>query len=200
MSQSVNKPANEKGISLLEVLVSIVVLTVAMLGSALLAARLMNGQQQTKYLSLASTLASEKLEDLNRWSANDPPVCVPTGSSSVGSLTADVAQTTLCPSGASESVNYYDDVYLGATNGSFSETVSSSSNGSTIYTTTTHAPDGTVTTSTSAQPPQASTFHRRWMITMNAPVNGVRRVTVLVTLLGGTVQTPVKFQMSLVRP
>ncbi|HUY13608.1 MAG TPA: prepilin-type N-terminal cleavage/methylation domain-containing protein [Terriglobia bacterium] len=200
MSQSVHKPANEKGISLLEVLVSIVILTVAMLGSALLAARLMNGQQQTKYMSLASTLASEKLEDLNRWSANDPPVCVPTGNSSVGSLTTDVVQTTTCPAGASDGVNYYDDVYLGATNGSFSETISSVSGGSTVYTTTTHAPDGTVTSSTSPQPPQAPTFHRRWIIEMNAPVNGVRRVTVLVTLLNGSVQVPAQFQMSLVRP
>lgn len=200
MSPSVHKTENEKGISLLEVLVAIVVLTIAMLGSALVTARLMNGQQSTKYATLASTLASEKLEDLNRWSANDPAVCVPTGSASVGSLATDVLQTTTCPAGASDSINYYDDVYLGNTNGSFAETISSVSNGSPVYTTTTHAPDGTVTTTTSATPPNSPTFHRRWVIEMNTPVNGVRRVTVLVTLLDGSVQPPVNFQMSLVRP
>jgi hypothetical protein len=44
------------------------------------------------------------------------------------------------------------------------------------------------------------TFHRRWIIEANQPVAGTRRVTVLVTLMDATVQPPVNFQMSLVRP
>jgi hypothetical protein len=52
------------------------------------------------------------------------------------------------------------------------------------------------------------TFHRRWIIEANTPVAGdssiclpgTRRVTVLVTLMDLTVQPPVTFQMSMVRP
>ena len=52
--------------------------------------------RQSRYMSLASDLASEKLEDLNHYSPNDPQVCVPAANTSVGSLTSDIMQSTTC--------------------------------------------------------------------------------------------------------
>jgi prepilin-type N-terminal cleavage/methylation domain-containing protein len=202
MSQSVPKrPTNANGFTLIEVLVATVVLTIGLLAAAAVTTKMMTTGRQSKYMTLASTLASEKLEDLTRWDPNDPNVCVPTGSTSVGSLTADVTQTTACPGGASDSISYFDDVTMGATDGAFSETISGISGGNPVYITTVHAADGSITISTSSTPPSASaTFHRRWVIEGNSPTTGVRRVTVLVTLLDSTVQPPVTFQMSTVRP
>ncbi|MGH9355782.1 MAG: type IV pilus modification PilV family protein [Terriglobia bacterium] len=204
MSQSARKQArNADGFSLMEVLIAIVVLTVGLLAAAALTAKMMTTGQESKYMTLASTLTSEKLEDLDRWDADDPQVCVPSASTSVGSLTSDVTQTTTCPAPglASGTVTYYDDVTLGATDGAFSETESTVSGGTTQYVTTVHAADGSIQTTTSTTAPAApATFHRRWIIEPNSPVTGVRRVTVLVTLLDQTVQPPVTFQMSMVRP
>jgi Tfp pilus assembly protein PilV len=81
----------------LETLVALIVLTVGVIATASLAARCMSTTRQSKYMSLAAELASEKLEDLTQWDVNDPQVCVPAGSTSVGSLTSDVLQTTTCP-------------------------------------------------------------------------------------------------------
>jgi hypothetical protein len=190
----------------------------------------MSTSRQSKYVSLAAELASEKLEDLNRWDVDDPQICVPTGSSSVGSLTSDILQTTTCPpplsmcasTGMSDTVNYYDDVSINTvvtggnspcpstTYGCFSETVSTYQNGSQVYITTVHPPNGQIQALTPAStiPPTLVTFHRRWIIEGNTPVAGVssiclagtRRVTVLVTLMDRSVQPPVTFQMSTVRP
>jgi prepilin-type N-terminal cleavage/methylation domain-containing protein len=217
MSASVLSKLPEDGFSLLEVMVALTVLTVGMLATALLSTSMMSGGERSKYMSLAASLASEKLEDLNRWSAHDPQVCVPTGSTTVGSLTADVSQTTTCPAGLSASVAYSDNINIslnangtgancpGATAGCLAETVSSVVAGSTVYTTTYHTPDGQVNVSTSATAPTTTTFHRRWIIEQNPTVNGatvtgVRRVTVLVTLMDNSVQPGVTFQMSTVRP
>jgi prepilin-type N-terminal cleavage/methylation domain-containing protein len=205
----------ERGFTLMEVMVAIVVLSVALMAAGLLATNMTAGTNQSKYMSVAATLASEKLEDLDRWDANNPQVCVPTGFSTEGSLTADIVQTTVCSAGASASVNYYDDVSIslsnnaadgisncpGGTAGCFAETVSSQSAGSTVYTTTYHSPNGQiVTTAPNATAPGNTTFHRRWLIEANQPVTGVRRLTVLVTLMDSSVQPTVTFQMSMVRP
>jgi hypothetical protein len=169
---------------------------------------------QSKFMSLAAQLASEKLEDLSRWDVDSPQVCVPAGSSSVGSLTSDILQTTLCPPPVSncqasggnwDDVTYYDDVSISTvitgpvspcpstTYGCFSETVSTYVNGSTVYATTVHPPSGQIQKlPSSSTPPTMVTFHRRWIIEANTPVAGVasiclpgtRRVTVLVTLSG----------------
>lgn len=212
MSPSAHRRSSDSGFSLLEVTFAIIILTVALLSAALLTARIMGGGQQSRYMSLAATLASEKLEDLNRWDVDDPAICVPTGSTTVGSLASDVLQTTTCPAGTSDSVNYYDDVNIsltgngtgsncpGSTSGCLAETVSSVSGGSTVYTTTYHTPDGQINTNTSSTAPASTTFHRRWIIEANQPVTGTRRVTVLVTLMDLSVQPPVTFQMSMVRP
>ena len=221
------RAASDRGFTLLETLVALIVLTVGVVATATLAARCLSTSRQSKYMSLAAELASEKLEDLNRWDTDDPQICVPAGNPSVGSLTSDVLQTTTCPpplnmcssTGNSDVVNYYDDVSINTviagsnspcpstTYGCFSETVSSPGSGSTVYTTTTHAPDGTITVTNPTTMP-TPTFHRRWIIEANTPVAGVsaiclsgtRRVTVLVTLMDLSVQPPVTFQMSMVRP
>jgi prepilin-type N-terminal cleavage/methylation domain-containing protein len=188
------------GFSLIEVVIAIAILAVGMLSIAALMAQTMSGANRSKYMSLASTLASEKLEDLSRWPASDPHVLVP-GGGTAGSLTADVVQnvtvgTTVTP------VNYFDDVVTAVAGGSFSETVSGVDpiSGAPQYTTTTHAPDGTVSTTVTNSPPTQVTFKRRWVIEQDQPVAGVRRVTVLVTLQDPSVQPPVTFQMSMVRP
>jgi Tfp pilus assembly protein PilV len=211
MLPSAREQPLDAGFSLLEVTGAIFILTIGLLAAALLNSRMVGGGQRSQYMSLASTLATEKLEDLNRWDIDDPQVCVPTGTADEGSISSNVLQTITCDSGNSAGVNYYDDVSISLTNssgncgsstsGCLAETVSSVSGGSTVYTTTYHSPDGQInTTAPSATPPTSSTFHRRWVIEGNSPVAGTRRVTVLVTLLDQSVQPPVTFQMSLVRP
>jgi len=189
-------------------MVAIFVLTVGVVAVAALAGTMMTTGNRSKYMSLEASLASEKLEDLNHWAANQPQVCVPTGDASVGSLTSDVLQTTTCPLGATASIAYYDDVNINFSNsstdcvsslgGCFDETVAA---GGAQYTTTYHSPDGTVTTATTATAPTNMTFHRRWIIEANSPVAGVRRITVLVTVTSSDISpfNPT-FQMSLVRP
>jgi len=212
------RAASDRGFTLLETLVALIVLVVGALATAILAGRCMSTSRQSKYMSLAAELASEKLEDLNRWDPDDPQICVPMGSSSVGSLTQDAPlQTTTCPGGAFATVNYYDYVAMNTvvtgtnspcpntTYGCFSETVSTLSNGSTTYLTTVHPPSGQIQTLTTSTAPTVYTFDRRWVIEQDPVVNGVtitgaRRVTVLVTLLDASVQPPVTFQMSIVRP
>lgn len=186
------------------------VLCIALVAVGLLVGRMMTGSGRSKYLSTSTVLASEKLEDINRWSKSDPQICIPTGSTTVGSLTADIIQTTTCPTGASASVNYYDDVFPNLTNGSaacqdvsdgcFAETVSSVVGGVTKYTTTVHSPNGIVQSTTTNSPPGGSAFHRRWVIEGNSPVNGVRRVTLQVSTTDPSIKPPVIFQMSIVRP
>ena len=153
------RSASDHGFTLLETLVALIVLVVGVLATAALAAHCMSTNRQSKYMSLAAELASEKLEDLSRWDVDSPEVCVPVGSSSVGSLTSDFLQTTTCPpplssctstAGNSDVVNYYDDVSISTvitgsnspcpstTYGCFSETVSTIQNGSTVYATTVH--------------------------------------------------------------
>ena len=222
MSASAPESAKAQGFSLLEVTVAISVLSIALLAAAALVGKVMQGGQSSKFMSAAATLASEKLEDLNRWNSDNAQVCVPKGVSSVGSLTSDALQTTTCEGGASANVNYYDDVSMsltaavdcpGSSAGCLAETVSSISGGSTIYTTTYHSPDGTISTSTSSTPPAAATFHRRWIIESNpvvkgltlacpssGPVTCLRRITVLVAATDQSVKPAVTFQMSAVRP
>jgi Tfp pilus assembly protein PilV len=206
-----HKQAANAGFTVIEVAVAIFVLTVGLVSVAALAGTMLTTGNRSKYLSLEASLASEKLEDLNRWPASQPQVCVPTGTASLGSLTSDVLQTTTCDSGASGSVAYYDNVNINFTSGTsdcasstggcFAETVTYQNGSTTEYTTTYHSPDGTITSSTSSNAPANMTFHRRWVIEANSPVTGVRRVTVLVSLQSTNVQpSNATFQMSMVRP
>ncbi len=211
-----HKRARSGGFSMLEVVVALAILTVGVMAAAALTAKMLATGHQSKYMSLASTLATEKLEDLNRYSPNDPQICVPAANTSVGSLTSDAPpQSVTCTAGSgyTGTVAYNDNVSISynissspcpnPTAGCFSETVSGLSGGNPSYTTTYHSPDGQIVPTTSSTAPTNVTFHRRWIIEANNPatvVAGTRRVTVLVTLLDNTVLPTVNFQMSLVRP
>lgn len=197
-----------RGFTMIEVLVAIIVLTVGLVALSALATQTVTGTQSSRFAGLAANLASEKLEDLNRWPVNDPNVWVAAGSTA-GGLTSDV-QTSVTSPLDTESINYYDNVYISNTNvstsdesGAVSETVFGMVNGTETYTTLTHNPGGTITsTSTTSAPaaiPNAISFHRRWVIERDQPVTGVERITVLVTLSNQYVQPPVSYQMSLVR-
>lgn len=201
----------QAGFTLIEVLVAIVVLTVGVVAVAALSATMLNTSHRSKYMSLAASLASEKLEDLNRWDAQLPQVCVPSSSTAAGSLTSDINQTTTCSSGASDSIAYYDDVSVNfsagggdcpsVSGGCFAETLSSQSGSTISYVTTYHSPDGQIAIGApTTTPPSNLTFHRRWLIEANTPVTGVRRITVRVATTDPTVQPPPVFQMSTVRP
>lgn len=213
-----HKQARSRGFSMMEVVVALAILWVGVLCAEALGVKMLATGRQSKYMSLAATLASEKLEDLNRYSPNDPQVCVPTGSASVGSLSSDsLPQSVTCPpsvawsTGFTGTAAYNDNVNISLstsssacpnpTAGCFSETVSGVTGGNDTYTTTYHSPDGQIITpAASTTAPSNVTFHRRWIIEANQPVTGTRRVTVLVTLLDTSVQPTVTFQMSLVRP
>jgi Tfp pilus assembly protein PilV len=197
------KRASERGSTLVEALIAVMVLSVGLVALGSLAAQTMTGTSRSRFISLAADLATEKLEDLSRWPTFDPNVYAASGTTA-GSLTADTSANVTSGGIPTELVNYYDDVEISDSSGAVSETVSQVISGSTSYKTTSHNPDGTITTSNStsntAADANATSFHRRWTIEMDQPVTGVRRITVLVTLNNSLVQTPVTFQMSTVRP
>jgi Tfp pilus assembly protein PilV len=181
----------------LEVLIAITVLVIGLSAMAALVTQTLSGTDRARYLSTATTLASEKLEDLNRWPASitytDPHIAPG------GSLSSD---------SSSSSYNYYDDVDLSNTNGEVIESTASTSGGSTTYNNVIHYATGYVDTSATNTAPSSAgniIFHRRWLIEANPVVNGVtltgsRRVTVVVTLTNQAIQPPVTFEMSLIRP
>jgi hypothetical protein len=154
-------------------------------------------------MSTEALLASEKLDDLNRYPINDPQIAVTNGNTA-GSLTADVTDTVTANGLPPETVDYFDQVRISAGNGNMVETVlGKDAGGNPQYTTTTHAPDGSITVATNANPPAAAsdmlTFSRRWVIELN-PANqpaGVRRFTVLVSL--NTPTKPSNFQATMMR-
>jgi Tfp pilus assembly protein PilV len=188
---------------MIESLAAILVLSVGLVGMAVLMSNMMTGGARSRYMSEAAMLASEKLEDLERYPAADPNVAVTSGTSA-GSLSSDVT-ATVTSNGSTDSVDYFDTVQLSATGGNISETESGKdSNGNTNFTTITHAPTGEVTSAIVSTLPAPSadtlTFERRWAIEKDAPVSGVRRITVLVTLTNPVLVKSVTFQMSMVRP
>src|SRR2546427_8643686 len=154
MSASPHKRFSNQGFTLVEVLLASSVLAIGLLSAGLLAGQMVSGSNRSKYMNAASTLASEKLEDLNRFDVGDPLICVPTGNTTAGNLASDINQTTTCASGSSANVSYYDDIYPNladgtttcpdGTAGCFAETVASVVGGTTTYTTTVHSPTGSV--------------------------------------------------------
>lgn len=197
-----------KGFSLLEVVVAIGVVTIGLGGLAALVANSINAGANSKYASLASTLASEKLEDLERWPTTDPNVTVTNGVSA-GSLTADTGPISVTGAdGQTYEVNYFDQVRVSMGGGSFAETITGlNGSGNETYSTLTIGPQGglpTLSTSTSA-PTTPVTFDRRWLIELNptinsVTVNNVRRITVWVQSDSDAIQPQITFQMSAVRP
>ena len=192
-----------RGFTLIEVLISVFVFAVGLVTLGSLATMTLNGTAASRYRGMATTFASEKLEDLNRWPTWDPHVCVASGSTA-GSLTSDVQAASVTCNGITSTVDYYDDVAISDSTGAVCETVSSLSSGSQVYTSTCHTPAGATTISTSgtsnAIDVGAVSFHRRWTIEMDQPITSVKRVTVLVTLVNGYMNPPVSVQESAVRP
>jgi Tfp pilus assembly protein PilV len=184
-------------------MIAISILAVGLLGAAALLAQLAGNSTSARYMSEEALLASEKLDDLNRYPYNDPAIAVPNGTSA-GSLTTDTTDTVTANGLPAEVVDYFDQVRISSGNGNMVETVLGKDvNGNAQYTTTTHAPDGTISVTQSANPPVGSgdtiTFSRRWVIEQSpagVPA-GVRRFTVLVSLQ--SVPLPTTFQASMLR-
>lgn len=195
--------SGSRGFTIIEVLVASVILLVGLVAAAGVVGSALGNTARSEYMTQAATLATEKLEDLNRFPSSDSNIAVPNGTSS-GTLTSDVLNTFTW-NGASATISYYDEVYFSPTEGALVETTTGlNANGDTQYETTTYTPDGTMTPLTYTATPPATqgsiVFDRRWLIELNQPVTGVRRITVLVTLENQSVQPPVTFQMSMVRP
>ena len=181
---------SSQGFSVVEILIATTILTIGLSAMAALVAQSLSGTERARYMAVATTLASEKLEDLNRWPAAASQVST-FGNTSVGSLSTD---------SASNGNHYYDDVDMSNANGEVSETVATSSGYSSVqhYATGVVIPNANV-----AAPSGAGTmgFHRRWLIEANPVVGGVtltgsRRITVFVTMAS----QKINFQLSVVRP
>jgi Tfp pilus assembly protein PilV len=206
-SMSRHRKQSSRGFTVIETLFAMVVLTVGLVALSSLAATTLNNTERSRFMGMAANLASEKLEDLNRYPTADCNVVV-ASASTYGSLTADSTQAVSCNSG-STTVDYYDDVDVTDNSGAISETTETGSGSGLTYTTTKHTPDGllnangTMITSSStatAAGTGAVDFHRRWTIEMDQPITGIRRITVLVTLVNGFMSPPVSYQMTMVRP
>src|SRR6202050_5749614 len=102
------KKSRERGFSLIEAVIAMVILTVGVVGVAASIGSAVKTTDNSKYSNIASTLATEKLEDLNRWPSTATQV------SAGGSLAVD-------------SAGYFDDVSLAADGGAFEEVESATS-------------------------------------------------------------------------
>ena len=205
--QVAKRRSSNHGFTLLEVLVSVVVLTIGLVAIAALISKVSGNTSRSRFMSIAAMLASEKLEDLNRFPADDPNVYA-ANSGTAGSLTANTGPVSVTSDGVTENVDYYDEVQLSGSSGFVTETVTGTdAMGNKTSTELQHKPDGTITSNTYTTAPtvggaDAVTFIRRWLIEKD-PAGlpaGVRRVTVVVTLQGLTGVNGVSFQTSMVRP
>jgi prepilin-type N-terminal cleavage/methylation domain-containing protein len=202
-SQLRRNPQRERGFTIIETMVAIAVLTIGLVGAAALMTQMLSNSGRSRYMSIAAMLASEKLEDLNRFPADDPAIVVSAGPTA-GSLTADTSQSVTVGANT-ETVDYFDVVQLSSGDGGISETSSGKdAAGNTVFTTITHKPDGTVVSTVGAAlPPLAQDtliFGRRWVIEKDQPLPGVSRITVLVTLKNPVLSQTITFQNSMVRP
>jgi prepilin-type N-terminal cleavage/methylation domain-containing protein len=180
------KRSRERGFTLIEMMVSILILTIGLVGTAALMSSSVNMGAHARYVSTAALLASEKMEDLDRYPDGDANI------QPGGSLAASIQ-------------GYSDSVQISTANGNINE-ITTTGGSTTLYT---QKPDGTVGITQGATLPAASpdmlTFTRRWLITPN-PVVGANtitnavQITVLVTLSNQALNPPVSFQTSLVHP
>jgi type IV pilus modification protein PilV len=193
-----------RGFSLIEVMVSICILTIGLLSVAALVTNTMKSGTSARYVNMANILASEKLDSLNKWPSTDPNVAAG------GSLTG--------PSTCAAGDAYCDQVTMTEASGADYETQTQLINLVPVTTTIVQTNAGCVDTPTNCSVPApaggGSTFTRRWLITAPVTVTssggtvttvgsaavGPRRVTVIVTLTNQDPQVPVSFQMSMVRP
>jgi prepilin-type N-terminal cleavage/methylation domain-containing protein len=200
-----HKGSRSRGFTLFEIMIAVLVLTVGLVAIAALVSKTANNTSRSRFMSLATMLASEKLEDLNRYPSIDPVVWAPSGGTA-GSLTADTGPVSVTSAGVTENVDYYDLVQLSGSSGFVIESITGRDvDGNTTYTVLEHKPDGTINTTTSTTAPTMSgvdavMFKRRWVIEKDVPVAGVRRITVLVMLQNVGGANAVTFQTSMVRP
>lgn len=205
MSRPTNKSREVRagGFSLLEVIVSLTILSVGLLAVASLISSTSASGTRARYTNLTNVLASDKLDNLNKWPSTDPNVDC--SSATCGSLSGGAT----CASGNI----YCDTVTVTEAGGADYETQTQEVGGAPVTTTIVHTSSGCVDTPANcgvANPPGGgSTFTRRWLITPNptissaagsTTVTGARRITVLVTLNNASINPPVTFQMSMVRP
>jgi prepilin-type N-terminal cleavage/methylation domain-containing protein len=214
------KTRRERGFSLIEVMVAVFVLVTGMFSVAALMTQMFSKTNTSREESLVAMLASEKLEDLNRFATTsgatpcaDPNIWAPDGGTA-GSLTQDMPSQSITSGGCfpAETVDYSDTVQItaggnaGGTTGAIAETVKTAAG----YVTTYHSPNGQIgpTLPSGAPPtptPDSLVFKRRWFIEKDpvingAQVTGVRRITVVVQLTDVAARPVIPFQMTMVRP
>lgn len=192
---------DSKGFSLVEVLISMAIMTVGLLGVAALIGSTLAAGAQARYMNIANVLASEKLDNLNKLPASDANV------QGGGSL----AGPATCAAGD----DYCDQVVVSELSGANYETQTQNVNGVNQTTTIVHTNNGCIDTPANCGVPaptgNGNIFTRRWLITPNPVITdpggnpralpGGRRITVLVSLSGNQPgKLPVTFQMSMVRP
>ncbi len=92
--KTVRRKNAQSGFTMIETLAAIVVLSIGLVGMAVLMSNMMTGGARSRYMSNAAMLASEELENLQRFSAGpnptdqtgaDPEIAVTSGSTA-GSL------------------------------------------------------------------------------------------------------------------
>ena len=180
------KRSRQRGFTLIETMVSILILTVGLVGTAALMSNSVNMGAHARYVSTAALLASEKMEDLDRFPDNDPNLAPG------GSLTADIT-------------GFSDSVQISTANGNINE-VTTANGVTTLYT---QRPDGTVVVTSGGALPAATpdmlTYDCRWVIAANPTVGanvitGAVQITVLVTLTNQALKPVVTYQTSLVHP
>ena len=199
--------ARAHGFTLIEVLVSIGILSIGLLSVAALIGSTMKSGTTARYMNMANVLASEKLDTLNKWPSTDLNVACTTGT--CGALNG--------PATCAAADEYCDQVTMSESSGGDYETQTQMVNNAPVTTTIVQTNTGCVDTPGNcgvANPAGGgSTFTRRWLITAPITVTsstgavttvgtaaGPRRITVVVTLNDQTVKPPVTFQMSMVRP
>src|SRR5580692_4321575 len=109
------------GFTVIETLFAMLVLSIGLVTLSSLAATTLNNTARSNFMAQAANLASEKLEDLNRYPTTDCNVYVPSGTTN-GSLTSDASATVACS--PSTTVYYFDDVDITDNGGAISETTS----------------------------------------------------------------------------
>ncbi len=207
-----------------------VVLAIGLLSVAAQIAATMEAGTRSRYMSMASILASEKLDSLNKYPSGELTVTTATTQYETGTAeSTDPTDANLWPGGALSSTpcattdQWCDEVTVSESSGADYETqtqmvMNPGSNPPTfspVTATIVHTNTGCVGTPAACGVPgpgagTAATFTRRWLITSGPTItsvagasvtaNGVRRITVIVTKNINVFSTPVSFQISMVRP
>lgn len=182
---------------MIETLFATVILTIGLVSLAALMSKMDLTTNDSRYISTAALLASEKMEQLAAYNSNDPRIQIVSGNS-VGSLTTDTSQSI-----GGNTVSYYDEVAISTTNGAIA--VTNVDAAGQYYTIAQNPQGGQPVQTTDTAPPAAQdrtlTFKRRWLIQNN--IGGgmppqVRRITVRVECPPGPSEVPF-YQMSMVR-